>query len=304
MKKMFMAAAALMLQLPVFAQGIEVVSNTPLPIPSKDAVYSPVISPTGEYLLVTSNAMNGLQKYDLATGNLTTISNDNGAGYNVKISNDGSTIVYRNTEFKNRLRYVSVKSVNLATGKTATLVDKSRNVSAFGAVEGTAVAIDNNKVTTKRLVGNKVKTPAIAGIVDGDLVITVNGKSNVINPVGKTRYLWASVSPDGTKVLFAVPKAGATAYVCDLKGNNLTELGRLSAPKWMGNNWVVGMVDKDNGEVVTASTIVAVRANGADYTTLTDGSQICMYPSASSDATKIVYNTGDGRIFLMNVKTK
>lgn len=64
------------------------------------------------------------------------------------------------------------------------------------------------------------------------------------------------------------------------------------------------MVDKDNGEVVTASTIVAVRANGADYTTLTDGSQICMYPSASSDATKIVYNTGDGRIFLMNVKTK
>lgn len=89
MKKMFMAAAALMLQLPVFAQGIEVVSNTPLPIPSKDAVYSPVISPTGEYLLVTSNAMNGLQKYDLVTGNLTTITNDNGAGYNVKISNDG-----------------------------------------------------------------------------------------------------------------------------------------------------------------------------------------------------------------------
>ena len=63
------------------------------------------------------------------------------------------------------------------------------------------------------------------------------------------------------------------------------------------------MVDKDHGEVVTESVIVAVRADGSDYTALTDGSQICMYPSASMDATKIVYNTAEGKIHLMKVKT-
>ena len=117
------------------------VSDNPLQLPASEAAYSPVISPDGEWLLVTSNAMKGLQKYDLATGQLETITTDNGAGYNAKISNDGSTIVYRTSEFKNRLRYFSVKSVDVATGKTETVVKPTRNVSAFGAVNGTALAV-------------------------------------------------------------------------------------------------------------------------------------------------------------------
>lgn len=246
--------------------------------------------------------MKGLQKYDFATGKLETVTTDNGAGYNAKISNDGSTIVYRNSEFKNRLRYFSVKSVDVATGKTETLVKPSRNVSAFSAVEGTALAVESGKMKSKRISGKKVDSPAIAGIVDGNLVVTRNGESRTINPVGDTRYLWQSVSPDGKKVLFAVPENGATAYVCNLDGSNPVKLGRLSAPKWMGNDWVVGMVDKDNGEIVTESVIAAVRNDGSDYTVLTDGSQICMYPSASMDATKIVYNTAEGKVRLMTVK--
>lgn len=224
--------------------GIEVVSDNPLQLPASEAAYSPVISPDGEWLLVTSNAMKGLQKYDLATGQLETITTDNGAGYNAKISNDGSTIVYRTSEFKNRLRYFSVKSVDVATGKTETVVKPTRNVSAFGAVNGTALAVDGNKMKTKRISGKKVEYPAIAGIVNGNLVVTRDGKSNTINPVGKSRYLWQSVSPDGKKVLFAVPENGMVAYVSNLDGSNPVRLGRLSAPEWMGNDWVVGMVDR------------------------------------------------------------
>ena len=303
MRKVFLAMLVLTSQLSFAKGGIEVVSDNPLQLPASEAAYSPVISPDGEWLLVTSNAMKGLQKYDLATGQLETITTDNGAGYNAKISNDGSTIVYRTSEFKNRLRYFSVKSVDVATGKTETVVKPTRNVSAFGAVNGTALAVDGNKMKTKRISGKKVESPAIAGIVNGNLVVTRDGKSKTINPVGKSRYLWQSVSPDGKKVLFAVPENGMVAYVSNLDGSNPVRLGRLSAPEWMGNDWVVGMVDKDNGEVVTESVIVAVRADGSDYTALTDGSQICMYPSASMDATKIVYNTAEGKIHLMKVKT-
>lgn len=79
MKKIFLTLAAFALQLPVYAQGIEVLSNAPLPIPSENAVYSPVISPNGNYVLVTSDAMKGLQKFDLATAELETITTDNGS---------------------------------------------------------------------------------------------------------------------------------------------------------------------------------------------------------------------------------
>ena len=227
-----------------------------------------------------------------------------GAGYNVKISNDGRMIVYRNSVFKNRLRYNSVKMLDMQTGKTSVLVKDSRNLTAFAAVDGTGLALENGEVKTKRLAGKKISAPAIASISNGNLMLTKDGKTEKFNPKGETRYLWPSVSPDGKKVLFTIPENGITAYVCDIDGNNLTRLGRLSAPKWMGNDWVVGMVDKDNGETITESTIFAVRADGAAYTALTDGSQICLYPSATADASKIVYNTADGKIRLMNVTIK
>ncbi|MEF9923547.1 MAG: hypothetical protein RR854_03110, partial [Muribaculaceae bacterium] len=91
---------------------------------------------------------------------------------------------------------------------------------------------------------------------------------------------------------------------CNLDGSNPVLLGELSAPTWMGNDWVVGMLDQDNGEVVTSSSIVAVKADGTSRTILTDKSEICMYPTASLDAKKVVYNTASGKVFLMNVKTK
>lgn len=304
MKKILLTLAVFALQLPICAQGIEVVNDTPLPVPGGVAAYSPVISPVGDYVLLTSPAMEGLQKFNLSTSVLETLTTDKGAGYNVSISNDGNLITYRQSEMKGRLRYNTIKAIDLTRGKTATLVKKSRGVTAFAAVGGTAVAMNNGKMKTKRLVGKKTPVPAIAFIESGNLMLAKDGKTEKFNPKGDTRYLWPSVSPDGQKVLFAVPENGMVAYVCDLDGGNLTKIGRMSAPEWMGNGWVVGMDDKDNGEVFTESVIVAARATGADYTTLTDRSRICLYPTATLDATKIVYNTADGQIRLMNVVTK
>ena len=306
MRKLFFAALALSSGL-VFANGggkFEVVKTEKLNIPTETACYAPLISPTGDYLLVTDNSMKGLQKFDLATGELTTVTTDTGAGYNAKISNDGTTIVYRQSERKDNLRYYSVKSVDVNTGKTETLVKQSRNVTAFGAVKGTAFALDKRDVKTKRVSGKKASIPAIASISDGNLIVTKNGKSQTVNPLGSTRYLWASVSPDGSKLLFAAPKDGIASYVCNIDGSNPVRLGIMSAPKWMGNDYVVGMVDKDNGEVMTESVIAAVKADGTGFTVLTDNSSICMYPSASADATKIVYNTAEGDVYLMSINVK
>lgn len=304
MKKILMTLAIAAMHLSILAQGIEVVSDTPLSIPTGEPVYSPVISPTGEFVLVTSASMQGLQKFNLATSTLETLTTDAGAGYNVSLSNDGKTVVYRQSVFKNRLRYNTVKGLDLTNKKTKTLVRESRNVTAFSVAEGTAIALEKGKLKKKHFSGKKISDPTVVSIESGNLMLTKDGRTLKFNPKGETRYLWPSLSPDGKKVLFAIPENGMVAYVCDLNGNNLTRIGRMSAPKWMGNDWVVGMDDKDNGEVYTESKIVAARVNGADYTTLTDGQNICMYPTATLDATKIVYNTTDGQIRLMTVKTK
>lgn len=287
----------------IFAQGIEVISTQALTLDGQGA-FLPKISPKGDYILVTGDDMSGLRKFDLATGEMTTITTDRNAGFNAQFADGGSTIVYRKSEYKGRLRYTSLNSVNLQSGETKRLIKPTRNLEGVSVKDGTVLAVNNGKLVTKRIAGAKLKTiPAIPSIKNSQLYITVNGKTRQLSPNGtNVGYLWPSVSPDGTKLLYYVIDE-AKAYVCNIDGSNPVSLGTLRAPVWMGNDWVVGMVDYDNGEVVTYSQIFAVTAQGTHRTALTDKSQICMYPSASDDASKIVYTTQNGEIYLMKVAT-
>ncbi len=302
MRKTFLGVLVFMSQL-IFAQGIEVISTQALTLDGQGA-FLPKISPKGDYILVTGDDMSGLRKFDLATGEMTTITTDRNAGFNAQFADGGSTIVYRKSEYKGRLRYTSLNSVNLQSGETKRLIKPTRNLEGVSVKDGTVLAVNNGKLVTKRIAGAKLKTiPAIPSIKNSQLYITVNGKTRQLSPNGtNVGYLWPSVSPDGTKLLYYVIDE-AKAYVCNIDGSNPVSLGTLRAPVWMGNDWVVGMVDYDNGEVVTYSQIFAVTAQGTHRTALTDKSQICMYPSASDDASKIVYTTQNGEIYLMKVAT-
>lgn len=302
MRKTFLGVLVFMSQL-IFAQGIEVISTQALKLDGQGA-FLPKISPKGDYILVTGDDMSGLRKFDLATGELTTITNDRNAGFNAQFVGDGSTIVYRKSEYKGRLRYSSLNTIDVNSGKTKQLIKPTRNLEGVSVQGGTVLAVNNGKLVTKRVMGEKLKsTPAIPSIKNSQLYITVNGKTSQLSPNGtNVGYLWPSVSPDGSKLLYYVIDE-AKAYVCDIDGSNPVSLGTLRAPVWMGNDWVIGMVDYDNGEIVTYSQIFAVTARGTHRTALTDKSQICMYPSASNDASKIVYTTQNGEIYLMNVAT-
>ena len=285
MRKTFLGVLVFMSQL-IFAQGIEVISTKALTLDGQ-GVFLPKISPKGDCVLVTNEDMSGLKKFDLATGKLTTITNDR-----------------RKSEYKGKLRYSSLNSVNLQTGKTEQLVKPTRNLEGVTVKGGTVLAVNNGKLISKRIAGKKLKNlPAIPSIKNSQLYITIDGKTKQLSPNGtNVGYLWPSVSPDGGKLLYYVIDE-AKAYVCNIDGTNPVSLGTLRAPVWLGNDWVVGMVDYDNGEIVTYSQIFAVTSQGTHRTALTDQSKICMYPSASDDASKIVYTTQNGEIFLMNVAT-
>lgn len=61
------------------------------------------------------------------------------------------------------------------------------------------------------------------------------------------------------------------------------------------------MNDKDNGEVVTSSSIVAATLYGVRQT-LTDSSVIAMYPYTNGE--KIAFSTANGEAYVININLK
>lgn len=286
-----------------FSQGIKVLSSEEVSFSGSEGYFNPVLSPAGDYMIVTSANLQGLLKYDFSTKELTPITSGASAGFDAQISADGKTIVYRTKEYKGRLRYTSLKSFSLETGKETELVKPTRNLEGVAVKEGTVLAVDNGQLKTQQVSGKKLAVnPPVASIKDGQLFVTKGGSTRLISPLGKELgYIWSSVSPDGTKLLFYVIEHGK-AYVSNIDGSNPVSLGTLRAARWLGNDWVVGMLDYDDGHVVTSSKIIATTANGAVRQELTDNSVIATYPTPDAAGSKILYNTEDGKVYLMHIE--
>ena len=296
MMRKFLFALALGFSLTAMAQVMNVTSIEKVNLPEQAAVAA--ISPQGDYLLLTSATNQGLTKLDLSTHQTQVISTAPSAGHNVKISPDGQTVVYRESSFNEKhLKYSTLKSVNLATGASQTLVKPTRDLQGY-AVDATSAGVVNKGKFSKKAVGNaKAQNVPVLSIKKDQLMITVNGKTRNLSPNGSGySYLWASLSPDGTKVLYY--KAAHGAYVCDLDGSNVRKVGKMRAPVWYDDNTIVGMLDLDDGELVYASTIVAATLDGTTQV-LTDDSTIAMYPHTANG--KIAFSTPAGEAYIINV---
>ena len=302
MKKVLLALSVCM-SLTTFAQVLDVKSISKIDIAESSENVIAGISPTGEYLLLTSASNNGLAKYDLATGETTTITDAKGAGFNAQISSDGNTVIYRETSFTSKkLRQNALKCTNLLTGQTRTLIEPTRNLQTFYLDNNSVVAINNSKLQVKSI-GPKqnLSSKPTLFIKDTQLMISDSKGVRNLSPNGtQYSYLWPSVSPDGSKILYYV--AGVGAFVCDIDGSNIKSLGIIRAAKWYNDDVVVGMRDEDNGEIVTASQIVASTLDGMQQI-LTDNSTIAMYPyTAGND--KIVFSTPQGDAYIINLNVK
>ena len=282
MKKIIFSVMLLCSSTIGFAQLLEVTSTEKVTLPEGTVADIATISPKGDYMLLSDQKKQGLQKFDFQTGEIKSLTTALGSGYNAKISDDGNTVIFRESQIgKDRLKRTAIKSMNLTTGEVKTLAQLSR---------------DMKPVQTSSRPEVSVKY--------GQLMITRNGKTEILSPNGQSgqSYLWPSVSPDGTKVVYYLATKGA--YTCNIDGSNVKFVGNIRAPKWYDNDIVVGMNDKDNGEIVTSSEIVAYAADGSEKQVLTGNDKIAMYPTATQDGSKIVFTTPLGEAYIINVKTK
>ena len=278
MKKTMLFVAACLLSLAASAQVLEVVSMQQLPLAAKAEMKVAGVSPDGSYLLLTSGTNKGLQRYDLESQSLTTITDADGAGYNVQVSNNGQEVVYRETTIDhNNLRQNKVVRLNM--------YNQRQNVVARNQRDMKHMATSDNLTTVS--------------IKDRLIVLTRNGLTTTLAPNGMNEsYIWPSVSPDGTKICYYV--CGNGCWVANIDGSNPQYIGhKVQAAKWFDNNTLVAMATYDDGHFTTASSIVAYTLDGK-MQTLTNDSMIAMYPYATKNA--IVFSTIEGETYLLNVK--
>ncbi len=301
--KHFLLLMALCLPIAAAAQVLSVQSVEKVPIPADADNSVAAISPAGDYILLTSTNHRGLKKFDLATKQITTITEADGAGYGATVAADGKTIVFRETTFTpQHLKMTSLKSLSLATGAKRELAPAQRTLQGYRIDGNAAAVISRGKMRMRSLNGAKVVAtpPALSLTQNHEMQLTRNGRTTLLAPNGKNvRYIWPSLSPDGTKVLYYV--SGVGCFVCDLNGNNVKPMGQLRAAKWYDNATIVGMNDKDNGEYVTSSSIVAKSLSGAEQT-LTSEDIIAQYPRVSPSARKIAFETPAGEAYIINLK--
>lgn len=266
------------------AQILNVSSIERLTVPKEEGRINQAvaISPNGDYLLLTTDSREGLVKLDIATGKSTVLETESVNGSDISISDDGNQVTFEQVSYKDRRRHKTVKSINLTTGKHQTTTGLKRHAQS-PSLSADMLSSDQTVLSHHHL----------------KLYITRNGETRQLAPNGENeRYIWSSLSPNGSKVLYYV--SGWGAFVCDLDGNNVISLGNITAPKWWDDNTIIGMHEVDDEYTVISSSIVAHTLDGAEQV-LTGDDVIATYPLPCRQGGKIVFSTPDGSIYVIDV---
>lgn len=245
----------------------------------RSVIQAVAISPQGDYVLLSSDTHKGLVKWDLASGKSTKLTDKEGTGSDVRISEDGQQITYSETSFKNKRRRQAFKSMDLKTGKSKTLAGPTRGAEGYSSSDNMGRPVLSHRHLK--------------------LYITRNGETTLLAPNGTDEhYIWASLSPSANRVLYYV--SGYGAYVCDIDGSHVIEMGNLTAPRWWNDETIVGMDEQDDEYAIIASKIVARTISG-ETQVLTGDDVIATYPMPSSESGKIIFSTPDGQIYLITI---
>lgn len=200
--------------------------------------------------------------------------------YHPVLSADGQHIVFANADYTN-LRTYDFES---------------------GVV--TKVASDNRSALNAHFdsKGQLSLAPQINVRTEGTtLFITKNGVEKGFHPVDcHAGYLWESLSPDGTKVMFVA--AGKGVFITDLEGNIVANPGKYEAPVWFGNDHILVQNTTDDGHQYSSSQILLLNLNGTESQAITRPESMTFSPTASFDSGRVVYTTVDGRLYQVNVK--
>lgn len=276
------------------AQQVTITKNVPLLKGVENSAYYPVLSEDGQKVLFSSENYKGLKLYDIKDNVVERISGAERAGLYPSFSKDGK--VYFVTQQKDGwVNYRSVESFDLKTKATNTIISKERNVMRPQPLKNGVVFKSTKGIT------NTAKGKEVFVYTEGSKIyICKNGVEKTYSPVESgAGYLWESVSPDGTKVMFYA--AGKGIVIMDLNGKVLSMPGKYENPSWYDNEYIVAQNATDDGHQYSSSQILLIKADGSFKKELTTPTSMAMNPTASGKANRIIYNTIDGKLYMMEI---
>jgi len=290
----------------VLAQNVTVIEDIALTTSKEGAFYYPAVSPDGTSLLFSSESYKGLWSKNLSTGKIVKITDAHGAGYEPGFSPVSKEILFREDKFIKGKRFSSLLSYDIAAKKSVVLEEGVRdlkicrdNSNAFKNY------VKETEVRTILKLGMLQKTSAperVVFIQDSKIVLSENNVTKVIQPLGEGNYIWPSLSPDKTKLLFTF--VGKGTYVSNLEGTVLNKVGYANYPSWSPDgNWILFMKDIDNGVNIISSDVYIANLKTGKYFNLTlQRNNISLYPKWGATNSEIYYNTDNGQIRKIKLK--
>ncbi len=264
------------------------------------------VVPGSRNLLVAGEGYNGLSMLDTRRGRIRVISSEPGAGYEPATTDDGMMVFYRSDSFENNRKHSSVYSFNIASGEKRLLADKERGVLP-PAVSGNAVFVKSDgkmRVEQSGTVLLKGTGGETFLVIEEMMPVLYSGEERKpLMPNGDGFYIWASLSPDGSMILYNYQ--GKNTWICDTSGKVLHDLGRVNAPRWLNNDLVIGMDDKDDGHMITSSELVYYSLPEKRRSVLTYTEERSeMFPFPFGDGKKIAFSTDKGEIYVMKIRIR
>ena len=284
----FLTIFTVLVALSLKAQVVTVTSDVML---TDSAAYFPQLSNDGKNLIYAPTDAHPLIMQDVATGATRIVSDTGLPGFDAVFDNKGNIVFMTIEQRDNRLLYRGVSRYDVKKGKIKQLLKPQHGaVHIVKGTKGLALVGESKSRDLK-------KAGTVAWTQGDRLMISVNGKVRQLRPVqGTVGLLWASVSPDGTRVAFEAATKGV--YVCDFDGNHLTSLGMYLMPCWYNNDYLVAMSNAGNIRI-SGSNIHLLKADGSFAQPLTDSKIAAIQPMVSGD--KIVFTTKAGAVHVMTL---
>jgi Tol biopolymer transport system component len=233
MKTQLVFAATLLLGLQMQAQQL----TRPEQITIKGSYTNPIVSPNGNYALLTKEHYSGVFLLNLKNKQVLQLSDKEGSGYAYSWNPDSKTIYFKEKEAKEYFSNSKVVRYEIGSKKRTMLKDVNHNyLPSYGKTNNGIVIYTNP--TTLKIEAKDLKT----------------SKSWVIT-TEEGQYYNALLSNDGTKV--AVHN-GADIFVYTVDGKSKgVKVGTGIATSWsQDNNYLIGFMDESkDGHSVTNSDL-------------------------------------------------
>lgn len=241
--------------------------------------FFPQISADGQWLLYSPTEGTSLTLRNVTTGAVKTVATTGYPGFDAIIGSDGKVYYVTQQSKKNGMLYRTGHCYDPTTGKDKVVLKAQHGrVQPIQATQGVVMNGERQVWRSAGQVGAYCYTR-------GDELYLVDeaGTTRSLQPVRDSNgYLWASLSPDGTRVLFEAAARGV--FVCDLNGEIVADLGEFLMPSWYNNDYIIAMSHAGNA-----------RTSGSRVWLLSVDGEVCK-PISSREERAVQPMTAGGKV--------